>query len=406
MDKPSGKRTIYFVWNYTNWGGAQIYLMAIMKAARKDWNLKAIIPRDSDAGLISFLEEIPVEIEFLNRALATETPAGLFAKIRRQHWRIMSELEIFWKVRRFDLRKNILHIEIAPWQSWILLTAFSLMRANVFITLHNFVEDAPIWRKLIWKARLGLVSRLPGLHFFAANGDARAKMKPWVSAASWAAVKLTYTAVDPVLIDKVLDSEPQKAPKAGKISKPANFTILCVGQFIDRKGRWVFLEAAREIKEMDASLKFIWLAPHLPDSGEMKIVESYGLGENFQIVQSGSVGKSRLEILRFFRKADIFVLPSFVEGLPIALLEAMALGIPSISTNVFSIPEAVKHMETGILIEAGDAEALARAILLLKDDEPLRSRIAMAGQEYVLEHFDERKSAATAIEAYRTALRL
>ena len=97
-------------------------------------------------------------------------------------------------------------------------------------------------------------------------------------------------------------------------------------------------------------------------------------------------------------------MPSFVEGLPIALLEAMALRRPSISTNVYAIPEAVKDRETGILIDAGDSKALADAILLLKDDVELRESLADAGREFVLRNFDERDAAAKAIAAYEESL--
>lgn len=405
MNNRREKRTIYFVWNYTNWGGAQIYLMAIMKAARSDWNLKAIIPRDSAADLMAFLNEIPVEIEFLDRALDTAAPRAIGGLIRRQFRRIMSEWEIFQKLLRTDLRSNILHIELAPWQSWILLAALSLMRTNVFITLHNFISEAPLWRKLVWKFRLSIVSRLPGIHFFAANGDTRERMRPWISEAAWKETRLTYTAVDPMQINKILNEDNQNTAIGNRdFDIHKQFTVLCVGQFIDRKGRWVFLEAAREVVAADKNVRFIWVAPELPNSGDMKIVESYNLQANFQIIRSGELGASRLEVLRFFRNADVFVLPSFVEGLPIALLEAMALGIPSISTNVFAIPEAIKHMETGILIEAGDSKNMAANILLLKNDRPLRNRLGMAGRDFVVANFDERESAKTAIEAYRASL--
>ena len=76
------------------------------------------------------------------------------------------------------------------------------------------------------------------------------------------------------------------------------------------------------------------------------------------------------------RLADVFALVSFQEGLPISLLEAMALKIPCISTNVNAIPEAVKHLETGLLIEAGDAEKLAEYFLKLKADKELREKLA------------------------------
>lgn len=405
MNKRPGKKTIYFVWNYTNWGGAQIYLMAIMKAARGDWNLTAIIPRDSATDLIAFLLDIPVEIEFLERALDTSEPAGIRGKIRRQYRRIRSEWEIFQNLRRKDLTQNILHIELAPWQSWILLAAFSLMRVNVFITLHNFISDGPIWRKLVWKVRLGIVSRLPGIHFFAANDDTREKMRQWISKSAWRETRLTYTGVDLVQIDKILNEDEHNVP-AGRegFGIHDNFTVLCVGQFIDRKGRWIFLEAACKVVAEDESVRFFWVAPNRPDPEDMKIVDSYGLGYNFQIIRSGDLGASRQAVLGFFGNADVFVLPSFVEGLPIALLEAMALGIPSISTNVFAIPEAIKHMETGILIEAGDSQNLAAKILLLKNDRPLRTRLGQAGRNHVLANFDEWESAKTAIAAYRVSL--
>jgi glycosyltransferase involved in cell wall biosynthesis len=121
-------------------------------------------------------------------------------------------------------------------------------------------------------------------------------------------------------------------------------------------------------------------------------------------VCSETVGSERLDILRFFRIADTFVLPSFVEGLPIALLEAMALGLPSISTKINAIPEAVKDGETGILIDAGDSEALAEAILKLSADDGLREMLAENGKRYVIEHFDERAVAKKVIRSYKECL--
>jgi glycosyltransferase involved in cell wall biosynthesis len=102
--------------------------------------------------------------------------------------------------------------------------------------------------------------------------------------------------------------------------------------------------------------------------------------------------------------ADIFALPSYVEGLPIALLEAMALGLPCVPTNVYAIPEAIRDGETGLLVERGDPRALAKAILALRDDRDLRLRLGEKGREHVLNQFDERTAAACAIQAYREAL--
>ena len=182
------------------------------------------------------------------------------------------------------------------------------------------------------------------------------------------------------------------------------FVILCVGQFVDRKGRWVFLDAAEKVIESTSDVAFVWLTPQMPSEQDQERIDAYGLGDNFRLVHSATLGKDRLDVLRFFRVADAFALPSYVEGLPIALLEAMALERPSISTNVYAIPEAVKHMETGILIEPGDSEALADAILKLKNDPTLRAKLGAEGRKFVLENFDERDAAATAIAAYEEAL--
>ena len=89
-----------------------------------------------------------------------------------------------------------------------------------------------------------------------------------------------------------------------------------------------------------------------------------------------------------------------MEGLPISILEAMALGIPSISTNINAIPEAIRHHETGILIEPGDIKDLKAAIMLLKNDSALREKLSIQGKKHVLQNFDESTVAKIAVERY------
>jgi glycosyltransferase involved in cell wall biosynthesis len=82
------------------------------------------------------------------------------------------------------------------------------------------------------------------------------------------------------------------------------------------------------------------------------------------------------------------------------------LGIPSISTKINGIPEAIKHLETGYLIEAGNSEALKNAIVKLKDDFQLREKLSKNGREFVLANFNEKVVAKIAIEKYIEAFRL
>ncbi|MBI5211138.1 MAG: glycosyltransferase [Elusimicrobia bacterium] len=84
---------------------------------------------------------------------------------------------------------------------------------------------------------------------------------------------------------------------------------------------------------------------------------------------------------------DIYVLPSLWEGLPNALLEAMALGLPVIASSVDGVPEAVDNDQDGLLIPAGKPQALAQAITRLIDDPQARSRLGAAAREKVARRF-------------------
>ncbi len=399
------ERQLIFFWNYAEWGGAQIYLLAIMKQAKRDWDIKVIFPRASSPDIVKFIEAVGVAYEFIDFSLDLDPAPTLLRKLQRQWRRVRAEKLTFKHLLRFNLRESILHIEAIPWQSWILLTALRLRGASVFVTLHNSVPEGSFIRKAIWKMRMEFVSRLKGFHIFASNQDTKARLKQWVAPDFWQSIRVTYTAVDPLEIEKVRSAELNREALCKRYDLPADkFLVLCVGQFIDRKGRWVFLEAARLLAQEQKDILFIWVAPRLPDPQEQARIKEYNLNDSFRVVLSERLGTRREDVLNFFRIADVFTLPSLLEGLPIAILEAMALGIPTISTDVNAIPEAIKDNETGILIKPGDSAALADAIDRLKRNEPLRNKLARNGRRYVLKYFDERDAAETAINAYRDCL--
>ena len=396
------RRKILYVWNYREWGGAQIYLLAIMKEAKREWDVSVVLPTGSSPQVLSFLSEADIPFEQIDACIDLSPPRSVRHRMARHFSRFRAEYLTLKHLKQYKLSECILHVETSPWQSWIFYTALSLKGANVFVTMHNMLPDRPAWRVGIWKTRLHLVSRLPGFHIFASNQDTRNKLKGWVEQGFWEKIPVTYTCVDPVQIAaaSALPFDKRQTLAAHGIP-PSRFIVLCVGQFIDRKGRWTFLDAARIVLRSKTDISFVWVAPEMPDRANRKRIENYELGDHFKLVLSSDIGAARVDILRFFRVGDIFVLPSFVEGLPISLLEAMAMGLPSISTNVYAIPEAIKHDETGVLIESGDPEALAREILVLAADPARRDRLAAAGKEFVLREFDERVASRIAIDEYR-----
>lgn len=398
MTKP--RRKIIFFWTYLEWGGAQVYFMAIMKEAMRDWDVLTVLPRNSSPEFIGFLDQIGVTHEFIDFQIDSAPATTIKRKIQRQWSRISCEIATLKYFKKFDLSQSILHIETCPWQSWQFLTWLSLRKANVFVTMHNAISSTSPLRELIWKTRMQFVSRLPGFHIFASNKDTKAKIRHLVEPEFWEKIPVTYTCVDPVQIESVLAKGDSVAEIRLRNNYNANdFIVVCVGQFIDRKGRWVFLEAAKIVQNEEPEIKFVWLTPVAPSDAEKKRIAEYGL-DNFSLILSNTIGSRREDVLEFFRIANIYALPSYIEGLPIALLEAMALGIPPISTRIYAIPEAVHHRETGILIEPGDSRALADAIIELKNSPELRQKLGRNASEYVIANFDERVAARTAISRY------
>jgi glycosyltransferase involved in cell wall biosynthesis len=95
----------------------------------------------------------------------------------------------------------------------------------------------------------------------------------------------------------------------------------------------------------------------------------------------------RTDVPEILQALDIFVLPSNWEGLPNAVLEAMAAGLPVVATRVGGVPEVVVEGQTGILVPPRDPNALADALLTLLRDPNLRRRMGQAGRQRVQEYF-------------------
>lgn len=403
MDRPQ-KRKLIFLWPYVEWGGAQVYCMSIIKRARDDWDITVIMPRASSAELVAMVERLGARIDYVDAAMDLKPAPTLSRKLARQIARVKAEIQSFNALRRYDPKRSVLHVDIAPWQSWIFYTLLSLRGANVFFTFHTFFFDLPSWRETLFKARMQIVSRLPNFHVFTANHYTRDKLKRWLPPKHWSRVAVTRASIDRAAVAAIENEGVDRQVLRRRFGIPENcYVVLTVGQFADHKGRWTLLDAAKRVIEIDPSAVFIWVAPSLPETGDATRIRSYGLGGRFRLVRSADVG-GRLDVLRFFKIADCFALPSRVEGLPIAILEAMALGLPAIASNIFAIPEAVRHEETGLLMEPGDGEELTELILRLKNDPTLSAKLSAAGSKFVLANFDERDASRVAVDSFEGCL--
>jgi len=168
-------------------------------------------------------------------------------------------------------------------------------------------------------------------------------------------------------------------------SRAASLRLLFAGTFGTRKGGDELLEALAILRRdgIDCNLDIVGREEYLGDEARLlREVEAYGLGGVVRFLGQ----RSPEELASFYLTRDVFCLPSHLEGLPLALIEAMAYGMPAIATPVGSIEDVVIHGETGLLAIVGDAQSLAEQIHRLADDVELRERLGRNGALHVAAH--------------------
>ena len=113
----------------------------------------------------------------------------------------------------------------------------------------------------------------------------------------------------------------------------------------------------------------------------------------------------RADVADILRASDVFVLSSRWEGNPMSVMEAMAAGLPVVSTAVGGVPELVREGETGLLVPSEDAGALARALQALVDDSVRRQAMGAAARQHAIAHFDIRHTVRGYEQLYESLLR-
>lgn len=183
------------------------------------------------------------------------------------------------------------------------------------------------------------------------------------------------------------------------VSNPAEHrcSFLMLGRLGRRKGSYDLIAAAELALRRNPALKLC-----LAGDGEVEqvraLVREKGLEGNIEV--PGWIDGA--EKLRRLRDAATVVLPSYHEGLPMAILEAMAAGKAIISTTVGAIPEVV-GAENGILVEPGDIPALAEALLRCSSDGEALARMSASNRKRAQEVFSIRRTHEALAECYRLA---
>ena len=203
------------------------------------------------------------------------------------------------------------------------------------------------------------------------------------------------TVVSQARVITILNPAPAEIMKVSPGSREGN-KLLFMGRLGRRKGIYDLLEALKPVREKHED--FVLLCGGDGDlEGVAEMAGRFGLKENVKIL--GWISGKDKE--RLFSKADIFLLPSYDEGLPMSVLEAMAASLPVITTPVGGIPDAIEDGCEGIMIQPGDVDALAGAVTRLLDDSALRIQMGRAGRKKAEEKFSPENIVMEVEDIYR-----
>jgi colanic acid/amylovoran biosynthesis glycosyltransferase len=178
---------------------------------------------------------------------------------------------------------------------------------------------------------------------------------------------------------------------------PGPHKLITVGRLVPAKGQLLFVEMVRRLRDrgLDVSGQIIGEGPTRPALEER--IAGLGLGDEVTLL--GAVGHDRVP--DYVAAATVFVLPSFAEGVPVVLMEAMALRVPVVATHIAGIPELIEDGVSGLLVTPSEVDELTAATERLLLDESFRSTIAAAGREQIESSFDVDQEARKLARLFR-----
>jgi len=183
----------------------------------------------------------------------------------------------------------------------------------------------------------------------------------------------------------------QFAPRAIAVEEPAPPVLLSVGRLVEKKGFSFLIEACRLLKDRGYQFQCRIVGGAGPYAQQVaSLIRELGLEDTVSLRPA----VTQEELRRVYQQATLFTLPCQIaenndrDGIPNVLVEAMAVGLPVVSTDISGIPELIEHGVSGLLTPQKDARALAEAIAELLDAPALRQKLGIAAREKVCRLFD------------------
>lgn len=279
-----------------------------------------------------------------------------------------------------DIGTDHLHNHIAKSSCTVAMLASELSGIPYSFTLHG--PDI-FFEPILWR----LDEKIKRACFVACISEfCRSQAMSFSRPCDWSKLHIIHCGVDPSLYTSNL--------------RQRSANLLFVGRLSAVKGLPILFDALAQIDHPEVTLSVIGDGP---DRAALEaLVQQQQLADKVAFLGY----RSQSEVASMLSDTDVLVLPSFAEGVPVVLMEAMAAEVPVVSTHIAGIPELVEHGASGLLVPPGNVNALAQAIKSVLQDPELAARMGRKGRATVIADFsshEEAKRLAHLFTAYRSA---
>jgi glycosyltransferase involved in cell wall biosynthesis len=323
-----------------------------------------------------------------------ETSKGALRSGNRGKWRIINWFNALNNILRFlfaliSVKPDLVHIGTAYNASFVKHSVMACLARMFFVPViiqpHCSIskllpENQKVWRKFA----LFILRQCEGVIILSKEWTLLGHLIP--------KTKIRY-------IPNAINVKPYEQLPRPRQTTNGKVNILYMGHITREKGIFDLIEASRTISKKNPRFVTDIVGECLIDEELCRMNEIINSNDLQEYIKIFGPEYGKKQIGRF-ASADIFVLPSYHEGMPMSVIEAMAAGLPVVASNVGGIPDLIENEVTGKLIAPGDVQALSSSLIELIENPEKRSNWGIKGRQKAVQHFDVESRVAELVSFY------